>query len=161
MEFEERKMLFLEKLRINGFSYNFLNWDEINQCWVVEYKKRFIDYYIVHEYGHILLAKKKNSYSYFARTSEEVKKMNKKIESLDKEGKNLPKKLEEIVNIFNYSNHLIDCFVNYNSFNNISQYNMLYLNYIDNLLSLIKEGFKFTDLHELLNGYIGFYLEFN
>jgi len=136
------------------------DWNPEKKCYEIEYKIREINYYLIHEFGHILFANI-TKYPYFARTSLEIKMLNKEITKYFNEGKELPKELEDLINIFNYSNHLIDCFVNNSAFLGFKEYYQYYLNYMDELLQTISRGFRFTDLHDLLEGYIGFYLEFH
>ncbi|MFW9881461.1 MAG: hypothetical protein ACFFG0_51005 [Candidatus Thorarchaeota archaeon] len=136
------------------------DWNYDKKCYEVEYKTLELNYYIIHELGHIFLANSTN-YPYFARTSLEINEINIEIAKFINTGKKLRKELEDFINIFNYSNHLLDCFVNNNAFNKFGEYYPYYINYIDELLQIINQGFKFTELHDLLVGYVGFYIEFN
>jgi len=122
-------------IKIMLSNINAVKSDDKSGCWNIEYIRPEINYYLIHELGHIILAKEA-SYSYFAREPNENTNQD----------------------VFDYINYLIDCFANYHSFN--SEYYPLYLNYIDKLLNLIHRGFVFTNTHELLGGYLGFYLEF-
>ncbi len=135
------------------------DWNEDKNCWEVEYIDQVINYSLIHELGHIYLAKKLE-FPYFAKTSREIKEKAEEIKKLLAKRRNLPNDLKEISDIFDYVNYIVDCFVNSNSFSS-NQYYLLYLEYIDRTLRIIKNGFRFTNLHELLGGYITNYLEFN
>ncbi len=73
----------------------------------------------------------------------------------------LSKDLREFRIIHDYSNGILDCFVNYNTFIKKNKFYSFYINYIKEILNSGKIGFRPGKLRILLPSYINFYLEFN
>ena len=113
-----------------------IEWDDYNNCWNIEYCDVGVDFLLIHELGHIFLAKKTN-YLYFAKK---------------------PPRFNEIkFDIWWYHNAVIDCFVNYR----LSQHeeiNSLYIYYINEVLT---RNIIPPELYMHIGGYIEYYLAFN
>ncbi|MHA1426723.1 MAG: hypothetical protein ACTSQI_12120 [Candidatus Helarchaeota archaeon] len=133
------------------------NWNNELQCYEIEYICRKVDYSIIHEFGHIFLVKI-TKYLYFARTALELRKINEIIESKGFEYLNLEQR--NLVIMWDYSNSIIDSFVDYNAFNNIANFYPFYLTHIDKMLSWLEMEVRDADLHHFLTAYTLFYLGF-
>lgn len=113
-----------------------IEWDDDNNCWNIEYCDLGVDFLLIHELGHIFLAKKTN-YLYFT-----IKQ---------------PRFNEISFDIWWYHNAVIDSFVNYR----LSQHeeiNSLYIYYINEVLT---RNIIPSELYKHIGGYIEYYLAFN
>lgn len=134
-----REMLGLsnEHIKIDNDSIDTaIEWDDDNNCWIIEYSDLGVDFLLIHELGHIFLSKKTN-FLYFATKP--------------------PRFYEIRDDIWWCHNAIIDSFVNFR----LSQYdeiNSLYIYYINEVLSR-----KITppELYMHIGGYIEYYLAFN
>ena len=81
-----------------------LTWDRNSRIWTISYKEKMDEYYIIHELGHIYLARKKMNFDGFAVQAQEdyVDKWDYRLKPL--------------------FNQLLDVFVDYN----ISQFDEIY-----------------------------------
>jgi len=140
-------------------------WNGKIKKYIVNINRNQIDYFLIHEFGHVLLSKIVQ-YPYFAKLPSEIEKVNQNIINYFNnnpmaELEDLPKELRDFKIIQEYSNGILDSFVNYQTFiNNMTYYN-LYENYIEEILNSTKNGFRPGRLRILLPSYINFYLEFN
>lgn len=140
-------------------------WDRVKKSYIVEIKRNQIDYYLIHEFGHVFLSKI-TQYPYFIKFTSEIEKVNQTIGNFFKKNpmadiEDLPKELREFRIIHDYSNGILDCFVNYNTFIKKKKYYNFYINYIKEILNSGRRGFRPGKLRILLPSYINFYLEFN
>jgi len=140
-------------------------WDRIKKSYILEINRNQIDYYLIHEFGHVFLSKI-IQYPYFIKFTSEIEKINQEIGIFFKKNpmadiEDLPKELREFRIIHDYSNGILDCFVNYNTFIKKEKYYNFYINYIKEILNSGKIGFRPGKLRILLPSYINFYLEFN
>ncbi|NVM44105.1 MAG: hypothetical protein HWN79_04220 [Candidatus Lokiarchaeota archaeon] len=108
-----------------------------NNHWKIEYNHYHPIYELIHELGHIFIYKK-TDYIHFAQQPEA---------SIS----------DQIEKVFYYSNHLIDCFVDYN----LSNFTEIYVSYVD-YIKEIMNGMKGIDtnheFYELLGGFLKFYI---
>jgi len=140
-------------------------WDRKKNFFILEINRNQIDYYLIHEFGHVFLSKI-IQYPYFIKFTSEIEKINQRIGNFFKKNpmadiEDLPKELREFRVIHDYSNGILDCFVNYNAFIKKQKYYNFYINYIKEILNSGKIGFRPGKLRILLPSYINFYLEFN
>lgn len=131
----------------------------------MEINRNQIDYYLIHEFGHAFLSKI-TQYPYFIKFTSKIEKINKRIGNFFKKNpmaniEDLSKDLREFRIIHDYSNGILDCFVNYNTFIKKNKFYSFYINYIKEILNSGKIGFRPGKLRILLPSYINFYLEFN
>jgi len=147
-DLKEIKTLFsiTSEIIINKFSTNpedtACDWNEAQERYEItlgviiqEFK-----YYLIHEVGHILLAKRLQ-YPYFARTPTELKT----TATPDQEV------------IFEFSNHIIDAFVDYVAFH---EFEVNYPFFIEFMDALLKKGISSrADIIYLLKAYIYFSLQ--
>jgi len=139
-------------------------WDRKNKRYRVEINRNQIDYFLIHEFGHVFLSKI-TQYPYFIKFTSGTEKFNQEISNFSSKNpmgdiEDLPKKLREFRIIHDYSNGILDCFVNYNTFIINDKYYNFYIKYIKEILNSVRMGFKLGKLRILLPSYINFYLEF-
>jgi len=108
-----------------------------NNRWKIEYNHYNPIFELAHELGHIFLYKKTN-YIYYAKQPE-------------------PSIRRQIEKVFNYSNHLVDCFVDYNLSNFTELYD-LYVDYIKEIINGMKNVGTDPEFYELLGGYLKFFI---
>ena len=154
-----------ENFRILTSNECSIYWDQNYKSYIVEINRNQIDYYLIHEFGHVFLSKI-TQYPYFIKFTSEIEKINQEIGNFFNKNpmasiEDLPKDLKEFRIIHDYTNGILDCFVNYNTFIKNDTYYNLYINFIKEILNSVKNGFRSGKLRILLPSYINFYLEFN
>lgn len=108
-----------------------------NNHWKIEYNHYHPIYELAHELGHIFIYKKAN-YIHFAQQPEASIR-------------------DQIEKLFNYSNPLIDCFVDYN-LSNFTEIYFLYVDYIKEIMNGMKNIGTNPEFYELLGGFLKFYI---
>ena len=108
-----------------------------NNYWKIEYNYCHPIYELCHELGHIFLYKKTN-YIYFAQQPE-------------------PSIRDQIEKVFDYSNHLIDCFIDYN-ISDFPEIYVLYLDYIKEIINGMRGINTNQEFYRLLGGFLKFYI---
>lgn len=108
-----------------------------NNHWKIEYNHYNPIYELAHELGHIFIYKKAN-YIHFAQQPEASIR-------------------DQIEKVFNYSNPLIDCFVDYN-LSNFTEIYVLYVDYIKEIMNGMKKIGTNPEFYELLGGFLKFYI---
>ncbi len=153
MEVEEIIEKFVKILSISDEKIDFkikenikqaaLDYDGENNQWIVYYKKKYKRFPIIHELGHIYLAKKKVNYLGFAKPPPIT-----------------PQTDKSLIPILN---NLIDCFVNYNlsKFEPISlEIQDYFHNYLEDLDSIKKRIKNNNNILLILSFYFLYYIEF-
>ena len=108
-----------------------------NNLWKIEYNHYHPIFELAHELGHIFLYKKTN-YIYYAKQPD-------------------PSIRTQIEKVFNYSNHLLDCFVDYN-ISNFTELYVLYVDYIKEIINGMKRIGADPEFYQLLGGYLKFFI---
>lgn len=171
-EILENFSLEAEKFKIIVSGDSAILWIPSKNKYIVQTRKGQIDYELIHEFGHVVLAKV-TQYPIFAKFSAEVHKMNQKMIELYKETSktdfaSLPANLQEYRKINDCCNGILDSFVNYYTFIEDKRYYSFYLKYLEKvikskrtLLSRINTRKFRMYKTEMLPVYLYFYLEFN
>ena len=110
-----------------------------NNHWKIEYNHYNPIYELSHELGHIFLYKKTN-YIQFAEQPE-------------------PSIRDQIEKVFNYSNYLIDCFIDYN-LSNFPEIYVLYIYYIKEIINGMRGIDTNQEFYKLLGGFLKYYISF-
>ena len=135
--FQTLLLLSDEDIRLKVIHNNSSATSKENKLWIIEYNHYHPIYELTHELGHIFIYKKTN-YIHFAQQPEASIR-------------------NQIEKVFDYSNHLIDCFVDYN----LSNFTEIYASYVDYIKEIIN-GIKSIDtnheFYELLGGFLKFYI---
>ncbi len=111
-----------------------------NNHWIIEYNHYHPIYELVHELGHIFINKKTNYIHLAQQPKASIK--------------------DQIEKVFNYSNHLIDCFVD-NNLSNFAEIYILYVDYLKEIINGIKNIGLNSEFYELLGGFLKFYISCN
>jgi len=126
-----------ENLKLEVIHNNSSATSKENNYWKIEYNHYNPLYELAHELGH-LFSYKKTNYIYFALQPEASIK-------------------SQIEKVFNYSNHLIDCFVDYNLSNFTENY-LLYVDYIKDIINGMKGIGINPEFYKLLGGFLKYYI---
>ncbi|MHA1499119.1 MAG: hypothetical protein ACTSRT_16450 [Promethearchaeota archaeon] len=135
--FQTLLLLSDEDIRLEVIHNNSSATSKENNHWKIEYNHYHPIYELVHELGHIFIYKKAN-YIHFAQQPE-VSISN------------------QIEKVFNYSNHLLDCFIDYN-LSNFTEIYILYVDYIKEIINGMKNVDTNPEFYQLLGGYLKFYI---
>jgi len=135
--FQTLLLLSDKDLRLEVIHNNSSATSKENNHWKIEYNHYHPIYELAHELGHIFVYKKTN----FIRFAQEPEA------SIS----------DQIEKVFYYSNHLIDCFIDYNLSNFIEIYT-LYVDYIKEIINGMKNVDTNSEFYELLGGFLKFYI---
>ena len=124
-------------LRLEVIHNNLSATSKENNHWKIEYNHYNPIYELSHELGHIFLYKKTN-YIHFAQQPE-------------------PSIRDQIEKVFNYSNHLIDCFIDYN-LSNFPEIYVLYIDYIKKIINGMRGIDTNQEFYKLLGGFLKYYI---
>ena len=134
LEEEPIKLKILQKNGVNEYEGSKLYWDESRGTWVIEFVNQHT-FFLIHELGHIFLAKKYNC-QYFAKQT--IVPVN--------------------VRIGYYDNALTDSFVNYN----ITRFDEIYDFFLNLVDIYLEAGTQRLDPNlDLLVFYLNLYLDFH
>jgi len=126
-----------EDLKLEVIRNNSSATSKENNHWKIEYNHYHPIYELAHELGHIFLFKKTNYIHFALQPDASIK--------------------NQIEKVFNYSNHLIDCFIDYH-LSNFTEIYLIYVDYIKEIINGMKGiGIK-PEFYKLLGGFLKFYI---